>query len=79
MPAMWRQGPIKVPPHLLTASGKIRKEVALPSQEVPSNMAQYALYISSGMIDFLQELTLTSLGQHSTKLRTGPDMAPYTQ
>ncbi|KAJ5890578.1 NADH-ubiquinone oxidoreductase 19.3 kDa subunit mitochondrial precursor [Penicillium subrubescens] len=33
MPAMWRQGPIKVPPHLLTASGKIRKEVALPSQE----------------------------------------------
>ncbi|CEJ57714.1 Putative NADH-ubiquinone oxidoreductase subunit [Penicillium brasilianum] len=29
--------------HTLTASGKVRKEVALPSQDTPTGMVQYAL------------------------------------
>ncbi|KAJ5162164.1 NADH-quinone oxidoreductase, partial [Penicillium capsulatum] len=34
------------PQHSLTASGQLRKEVPLPSQEIPSNGAQYALFVT---------------------------------
>lgn len=31
--------------HTLTASGKVRKEVALPSQDAPTGIVQYALFV----------------------------------